>query len=1099
MSFATRFVYVGVGGSGLKIGKSLEKLLREEICGPDGRRLIRKNGSFALLGHMELPSFIQTLYIDFAEQDLVSLQNDTLPQAAETTLKTATFVRALSTAGHSSADVTDLLRGSSSATKTVSDWLPPRQSEWGGEPTFAPLSTGAGQYPTIGRAALFAYMERFGAEALMRDLRRPFERIVGSIGQLEEFAGTTTASRNVVIMVGCSLSGGTGGGLFLDICKLISHVAADQLGDTPFTVVPLVLLPSAFDNALAPSKRKNAKLNAIRALADLGHLIDSQNAPQSGTDIVVQEYPGGEGGDGTLQVVLPAAAIKTAFLFNRPTDVPTDGALSERVAWFAANLVRQPSVSKVSTGSLGSGRTMTLLDRMVNNAGLLQERHPTFIGRRPFASAASIAIRDGREEIVQIVAEDLLREFLEARANSSDDQLKGWAAGFEEAMGLRPPQLAPIDPNYRTKALQPPVVTEEGVRAAFQTYQTALNQVMPPTGQKQNVLSEILSAGADAALEKATGLADPTGQWIDAVLRVGKENPDASERDLDFVSILLAVKEAAGTWSSGQLVAGRRNAVPAPESSKLMSGGRRGFLRRAAQPRMNPGAVAAARANESFRVDDTWRTYLANSRGNPVKFRGAAGDLRDRVARMERSLTEWQEIAKPTTRDARLHSVRERYAFAQDYGTMRSAALRQTAANLGTSDSSAISIVRTILSRFQQDLVEAWRKDDNLDPTTLPHRLVDKIREELSRAFDDPEVYVGLPQILQRWAEEDGARPDLEVRQFRTKMLSSITDSLVPPSLDRDIEPMVTIAYPGEQHDGVEAKLREALATHPSFAAYMRQSAPTFVPNAGGGAVVVSVSLIGQGLVDIEDGAEALNSWIESAFRPAPTDRLAWRQRTGYRDPIDFIDETARAELLQRLLAAAWNGQLTAKELAATERRVDGEPAGKFESLTLRFGADDAPSLTIPLGDMPFAHHLAPLVDAFLREISRRYAMDSDVVSEILRELSKVIPNGFVERAQPTLETLQQRSLFLDLVPGLGDGSAGIEELTALKRVRKEAEAASRTGDQKRVRQIDEYISFWAQGINQALALSFGTLGYGSLAEACQEAVQILRSASPRS
>ena len=279
MSFSTRFVYIGIGGTGLKIGKAFERLLREEVCGPDGRALIRRGGTFTGLQPYELPDFIQTLYIDFSEQDLVSLQNDLLPRSPEVALATATFVKALGSAGHSSADVTNLLRGSKTAKDATDPWLPPKNSEWGNEPTFAPLSTGAGQYPTIGRAAMFAFMERYGAEALLRDFRRPIERIVGSIGQLEEYAGATATSRNVVFLVGCSLSGGTGGGLFLDVMRLIAHEASTQLGGTPFVIVPLVLLPSAFDNVLAPSKRKNASLNAIRALADLGRLIDAQNAP----------------------------------------------------------------------------------------------------------------------------------------------------------------------------------------------------------------------------------------------------------------------------------------------------------------------------------------------------------------------------------------------------------------------------------------------------------------------------------------------------------------------------------------------------------------------------------------------------------------------------------------------------------------------------------------------------------------------------------------------------------------------------------------------------------------------------------------------------
>ena len=65
MSFSTRFVYIGIGGTGLKIGKAFERLLREEVTGPDGRKLVDRGGTFTGLKPYELPGFIQTLYIDF--------------------------------------------------------------------------------------------------------------------------------------------------------------------------------------------------------------------------------------------------------------------------------------------------------------------------------------------------------------------------------------------------------------------------------------------------------------------------------------------------------------------------------------------------------------------------------------------------------------------------------------------------------------------------------------------------------------------------------------------------------------------------------------------------------------------------------------------------------------------------------------------------------------------------------------------------------------------------------------------------------------------------------------------------------------------------
>ena len=325
MSFSTRFVYIGIGGTGLKIGKAFERLLREEVSRP--RRAQARGAAAArspASSRTSCPGSSRPCTSTSASRTWSRSSRDLLPRSPEVALKTATFVKALGSAGHSSADVTNLLRGSTTAKDATDAWLPPKLSEWGNEPTFAPLSTGAGQYPTIGRAAMFAFMERYGAEALLRDFRRPIERIVGSIGQLEEYTGAAATSRNVVFLVGCSLSGGTGGGLFLDVMRLIAHEGSTQLGGTPFVIVPLVLLPSAFDNVLAPSKRKNGSLNAIRALADLGQLIDAQNAPTTEGEPPTHEYPGGSAGTGSLRVVLPAATVKTAL------PVPPPGRRAER-------------------------------------------------------------------------------------------------------------------------------------------------------------------------------------------------------------------------------------------------------------------------------------------------------------------------------------------------------------------------------------------------------------------------------------------------------------------------------------------------------------------------------------------------------------------------------------------------------------------------------------------------------------------------------------------------------------------------------------------------------------------------------------------------
>jgi hypothetical protein len=370
-------------------------------------------------------------------------------------------------------------------------------------------------------------------------------------------------------------------------------------------------------------------------------------------------------------------------------------------------------------------------------------------------------------------------------------------------------------------------------------------------------------------------------------------------------------------------------------------------------------------------------------------------------------------------------------------------------------------------------------------------RLLEAAAPTVSKAFDQPEVYPALGQILREWASPEGKETSSEVRSFQSRLLASISDAFIPPSMERDIEPMISVAYPDGYNKNVENKLKEALSSHPSLERFLRQSEPTFLPRSAANAIVISVSLVGQGLIDIEGGATGLNTWIEAAFRPEPTDRLAWRQREGYRDPIAFIEGDLKIELVQRLLAAAWNGELSAKRIEDVQ-----DEQGSFEALQLQFAQEGSTALTVPLGKMPFSNSLAPLPDAWLREISRRYTADTISVSEVLRELARCIPIGFVERQLPPdahfkapKETENRNGhLFLEFDEALNPYGAGHTERNLFAKLHASLKKDGRETEKRR-HQIHEYWLFWDEIVPRALKRSFGTLGYGSLREAVDELV----------
>ena len=58
-----RLMFVGLGGTGIKITSELEAMLRREMCGPDGTFITKKYPNLELRP-FELPQFIQTVVID---------------------------------------------------------------------------------------------------------------------------------------------------------------------------------------------------------------------------------------------------------------------------------------------------------------------------------------------------------------------------------------------------------------------------------------------------------------------------------------------------------------------------------------------------------------------------------------------------------------------------------------------------------------------------------------------------------------------------------------------------------------------------------------------------------------------------------------------------------------------------------------------------------------------------------------------------------------------------------------------------------------------------------------------------------------------------
>lgn len=115
-------LFVGLGGTGGRIGSELERSLRRELCGPDGTDLV--DGGRRL--PFQLPDCLQFVYADFSEAELLQQ-----PQFKAKGAEAAAFARTsrmvrdlLPTDFDSSSEVTRMLR--TSIPEETGLWLPPK-------------------------------------------------------------------------------------------------------------------------------------------------------------------------------------------------------------------------------------------------------------------------------------------------------------------------------------------------------------------------------------------------------------------------------------------------------------------------------------------------------------------------------------------------------------------------------------------------------------------------------------------------------------------------------------------------------------------------------------------------------------------------------------------------------------------------------------------------------------------------------------------------------------------------------------------------------------------------------------------------------------
>ena len=400
-------LYVGLGGTGGKIGAELERRLRRRLCGPDGANVIGTETRRYL--PFELPSCFQFVYVDMDQRDLDDLRRATAPNGDHdrAVSRTAHLMTDLVPVQRTYPEVAQSLR--TRAEPQVRGWLPPAE----GEPNISPLWIGAGQLPAVARASLFHTLTTSGLEAVQRPLREAIDALAGSGEELAALGGSAATACDV--FVGFSMAGGTGGGVFYDYLHLIAD--AFERTDIDIQIHPIVVMPSVIP--LEQGGGDMAKLNAGRALLDLSRLVDDQNMRAADVAWRAENSERDKG----LSVVYPVsgdrrlrispAIVQTAYLFSQTTGLqPAD--LHRSIVSFILSVA---DVRSSTNGAEGQGLAQTFLNQGVRRQTLA----PSGIGSCSMSTASVASLSVPREEILDIVGAHLLAEAVQA----ADETLPG--------------------------------------------------------------------------------------------------------------------------------------------------------------------------------------------------------------------------------------------------------------------------------------------------------------------------------------------------------------------------------------------------------------------------------------------------------------------------------------------------------------------------------------------------------------------------------------------------------------------------------------------------------------------------------------------------
>jgi hypothetical protein len=915
-------LFVGLGGTGCKVGAELEKRLREELCGPDGTRLQATMPDSKLLPY-QLPSCLQFVYADLSTTELQRVRREVVPgrEHDQAAVKTMHLITDLVPARlNNSAEVAQSLR--INADEETISWLPSKESD----PLIGPLVRGAGQLPTVGRCVLFETIRR-NSDAALLGIKTALKDINDSAGDLLLISGRRNPRVDqVIVFVVFSVAGGTGSGIYYDYLHLIGRLM--QEGHKQAEIYPLVLMPSAFDDGQGGGRP--ADLNAGAALVDLFRLVDDQNA-QGSPDVL-----DARGTHGTIsvryprleQVQLVPNTVQTAFLFGRPVGGVHRDDLNRSMVSLMISLIGAGPTEEGADDENGINRPyQSFADGFINSK---VERHTvaeTGVGRRGVTTSAVAALTTPLLELTDMVSSHLLanavRELqvppVPAEANRPHIRQFVNASGLDRLLDAAPARIPPVGSPVGFGAVLT-ALTERAnaISASIDRGREALSAPVAALAQDFDPVAAaaVLLRGVDLfRLQRIVfghrDLTDPLDREGFRTLLENWRIPPAAPPGFNAAAPPVPqnlpkklTKRLRITDEPAQAVIRLQDGWYAWQTRRLWNSAWNDSHRLWSRPwqvfvdgfRAIHDQFVAHALNDPQQFDlrskDLYKARVGVTYLLPTEDRGLEGFYQTVLTRLKQ---EYEQHLGPNAHEGHLLNLllgQDGWAAAYD---------------LGRRDPEAA--VAAVRQRIKEVVTEAVRPGDRGRPALVPH-MSDLLANSVQR--------------------RDTTVAETDLTRFRQKLAELVPGGFAP---DGHAPLRALFTYPaGQENADIERFLRREvplpvdLLGEPEFRAVQADS------------MVVVLTRSSMGVTEVPELRRVVKLWSEAQRRPQPQDTLAWRRRLSQETGYLLMDERDRQQVLHRLLCAAWDGKIV----------VTGDPASP-DSITVDIGSKDSVSMKLDL------------------------------------------------------------------------------------------------------------------------------------------------------